>query len=144
MSPSYTQRTGGRYRYYVSQAMLRGEKAEAGSRTRVGADDLEKLVIKTLRRQADPDGRASDPSSAVWDPQTRDFVRTSVERVVIHDQEIEIILKPNDVGATASISDDASDEGRAPKARSLRLRRIEFSVHTGVHTQCRGTAPVPP
>ena len=31
MSPSHTTRKGGRYRYYVSQAVLQGRKKEAGS-----------------------------------------------------------------------------------------------------------------
>ena len=46
MSPSHTTRKGGRYRYYVSQAVLQGRKKEAGSIARIGADELEGRSLK--------------------------------------------------------------------------------------------------
>jgi hypothetical protein len=49
MSPSYAQRGGVRYRYYVSQALLQGRREEAGSRPRVPAPELEALVTARLR-----------------------------------------------------------------------------------------------
>src|SRR5262249_38654924 len=41
MSPTYTVRRRNRYRYYISQAQLRG--GEPGSRPRVGADEVERV-----------------------------------------------------------------------------------------------------
>src|SRR5438552_7517915 len=49
MSPSHTTRKGGRYRYYVSQAVLQGRKKEAGSVARIGADELERVVVTAIR-----------------------------------------------------------------------------------------------
>src|SRR5712691_7243892 len=46
MSPTYTVRRGNRYRYYVSQAALRGRRA--GSQARVNAEDVERLVVECL------------------------------------------------------------------------------------------------
>src|SRR6201999_337730 len=41
MSPSYSIKNGVRYRFYISSALLRGRKAEAGSVSRVAAVALE-------------------------------------------------------------------------------------------------------
>ena len=49
MSPSYSTKKGARYRFYISSALLRGRKAEAGSLSRISAIDLEVSVIKALR-----------------------------------------------------------------------------------------------
>ncbi|MBU3888575.1 recombinase family protein [Methylosinus sp. KRF6] len=50
MSPSYAVKKGVRYRYYVSQAMLQGDKANAGSLPRVSAPEVEERVCAALRR----------------------------------------------------------------------------------------------
>jgi len=49
MSPSFSTKHGVRYRFYVSAALLRGRKAEAGSVSRVSATDLEAGILNTLR-----------------------------------------------------------------------------------------------
>ncbi|MBI3700871.1 MAG: recombinase family protein [Afipia sp.] len=49
MSPSYSTKNGVRYRFYVSTALLRGRKAEAGSLSRISAIELEACILKTLR-----------------------------------------------------------------------------------------------
>jgi site-specific DNA recombinase len=91
MSPTYTVRRGGRYRYYVSQAQLRGRKA--GSRARVGADDIERLVVERLSRELSVDGLATAATSGIWNTETRDLVQDSVDRIVVHDIGIEVMLK---------------------------------------------------
>src|SRR5262245_12248594 len=93
MSPTYTVRRRNRYRYYryyVSQAQLRG--GEAGSRPRSSADDVEQVVVEELCRQRPQDERA-DIATGVWSAETRALVRSSVDRVVIHHDAIEITLK---------------------------------------------------
>jgi site-specific DNA recombinase len=50
MSPTYTVRKQSRYRYYVSQAVLQGRKGEAGSVARIGASEIEQIVVEGLRR----------------------------------------------------------------------------------------------
>ena len=55
MSPTYSVRRGKRYRYYVSRALVRGFKKEAGSHGRIAANDVERLVVETFSRQlSDP------------------------------------------------------------------------------------------
>ena len=49
MTPTHANKKGVRYRYYVSHALLQGQKADAGSVARVSAPDVEKLVIDALR-----------------------------------------------------------------------------------------------
>jgi site-specific DNA recombinase len=45
MTPSWSKRGSKRWSYYVSQAILRGDKANAGSVARVSAPEIEKRVI---------------------------------------------------------------------------------------------------
>ena len=49
MSPSFSSKNGVRYRFYVSSALLRGRKAEAGSVGRIPAAEIESAVIAALR-----------------------------------------------------------------------------------------------
>src|SRR6267143_3697132 len=95
MSPSHTTRKGGRYRYYVSQAVLQGRKKEAGSIARVGADELERVIVEAIRpdRKADriaiPDVTSTvQPTSHgpgdVHDQGIRDMISRQVERIVVH------------------------------------------------------------
>jgi site-specific DNA recombinase len=55
MSPSFSTKNGVRYRFYVSSALLRGRKAEAGSVGRVPAAAIESAVQEalTIHRQTD-------------------------------------------------------------------------------------------
>jgi site-specific DNA recombinase len=82
MSPSHANKKGVRYRYYVSQALLKNRKAEAGSIARASAPDVEALVCLALR---------NDPSDAQIPD--RDLILNGVERVIVHPKELEIILR---------------------------------------------------
>jgi hypothetical protein len=55
MSPSFSSKNGVRYRFYVSSALLRGRKAEAGSVGRVSATELESAVITALKPHQGPE-----------------------------------------------------------------------------------------
>lgn len=48
MSPTHATKKNRRYRYYISQAVLRYRASEAGSVLRVAANDIEKPVIRAL------------------------------------------------------------------------------------------------
>jgi site-specific DNA recombinase len=102
MSPSYTVRRGNRYRYYIAQAALRGRGQKPGSRTCVGADDIETLVLDTLAQALGRPGQANRASTGSWDAETRTFVQDSVERVVVGSTEVEIVLKAVTGCATAA------------------------------------------
>ena len=58
MSPSFTLKNGVRYRFYVSSALLKGRKAEAGSVPRLSASEIEAAVIKVVRAKFDCNGLA--------------------------------------------------------------------------------------
>ena len=48
MSPTWARRRSKRWRYYLSQAALQGDKSKAGSILRVPAADVETLVAQAL------------------------------------------------------------------------------------------------
>jgi len=60
MSPSFSTKNGIRYRFYVSSALLRGRKTEAGSVARVARATIENLVVQALRDIVLPDPPIDD------------------------------------------------------------------------------------
>jgi site-specific DNA recombinase len=100
MSPTYTVRRSNRYRYYISQARLRG--GEPGSRPRIGADEVEQLVVRELCRQQGRDHQITDVAGGAWSADIRELVRTAVDRIVIYHDGIEIALKSNAIDHTGS------------------------------------------
>jgi hypothetical protein len=91
MSPTYTVRRRSRYRYYISQAQLRG--GEPGSRPRIGADEVEQLVVQELCRQQGGNNQITDVATGAWTADIRELVRTTIDRIVIHHDGIEIALQ---------------------------------------------------
>jgi site-specific DNA recombinase len=71
MSPTWARKGSKRWRYYVSQAALQGDKSKAGSILRVPAADVETLVTEALGRLS-PDRTASQTD-----------IRDLIDRVVI-------------------------------------------------------------
>ncbi len=109
MSPTYTTRRGSRYRYYVSQAQLRGNRE--GSRPRIGADDVERLIVEQLCRQQQRDDLAVDITTGVWSAETRELILTMVDRVIVHHDEIEVAHKfKGEGGNAASIGGEHQNE----------------------------------
>ena len=84
MTPSYSAKNGVRYRFYVSAALLRGRKLEAGSVARAPATDIELSVINALRSRLKI---ADDTNDA-------EVVETYVERVEISSPAIKITTTP--------------------------------------------------
>ena len=60
MGPSFSTKNGIRYRFYVSRAVLRGRKAEAGSVGRVASSLIETFVVSALRNQISLDPSLDD------------------------------------------------------------------------------------
>jgi hypothetical protein len=52
MSPSWARKGSKRWRYYVSQAALQGDKSKAGSVVRVAAAPIERCVADAIRKQS--------------------------------------------------------------------------------------------
>ena len=116
MSPTYTMRRGSRYRYYVSQAQLRGKRE--GSRPRIGADDVERLIVEQLCRRQQRDDLAADITTGVWCSETRELILSNVDRVIVHHDEIEVTLKIKGEGSTAASSEAG---GMSESQSTLRL-----------------------
>ena len=80
MSPAWARKGPKRWRYYVSQAALQGDKSKAGSIVRVPAADVETLVAEALGKLS-PDRAASQTD-----------IRNLIDRVVISRTTIRIEL----------------------------------------------------
>ncbi|MBN9597939.1 MAG: recombinase family protein [Afipia sp.] len=88
MSPSFSVKNGVRYRFYVSRALMRGRRAQAGSVPRISAQLIENIVINSIRDRLAPDAQTSDD-------QLRRHVVDSVTEVVLHTKKITISLQPD-------------------------------------------------
>jgi DNA invertase Pin-like site-specific DNA recombinase len=80
MSPTWARKGSKRWRYYVSQAALQGDKSKAGSILRVPATDVETLVAEALGKLS-PDHGASQTD-----------IRNLIDRIVIGRATIRIQL----------------------------------------------------
>jgi hypothetical protein len=49
MTPSHSRRRGIRYRYYISSALLQGRSEQSGTVSRIPADEIEALIVKSVR-----------------------------------------------------------------------------------------------
>ncbi|MDT3683735.1 MAG: recombinase family protein [Pseudorhodoplanes sp.] len=99
MSPSYSIKNGVRYPFYVSAAILKGRKKDAGSVARVPATEIEKAVVTALRKY-------SDEAGADIDLTPQDFFERLVQRIVVRHTKIVIDFKDaaSVQGATKSLS----------------------------------------
>jgi site-specific DNA recombinase len=79
MSPSYASKGGKRWRYYVSQALLQGRKADAGSLARVPAGEVEAQVGQAIRGVELT--LASSATAAGIETPSTDGARASGERI---------------------------------------------------------------
>jgi DNA invertase Pin-like site-specific DNA recombinase len=128
MSPTYSARRGKRYGYYVSRGLLRvGRKADAGSRCRVGAKELERLVVEVLAQQLSEPELLSEAASGSWSTATRTLVRDKIERIIVDGGEIEIVRRSATISPASGETSDHGDTAtvfRAPlPAPQLRARK---------------------
>ncbi|MCF2524931.1 recombinase family protein [Bradyrhizobium sp. G127] len=86
MSPSFAVKNGIRYRFYISRALMRGRKTQAGSVARIPAQAIENLVITAIREHLALDVQTPDD-------QLRHLVVDSVADVVVHPKKITIRLQ---------------------------------------------------
>jgi site-specific DNA recombinase len=126
MSPTYSVREGKRYRYYVSRLLERGGHKE-GSRCRVGAEQLDRLVVHVLGQQLSVPELLSEAASGTTSAAARMLVQDNIERIVVGRGEIEIVWKAT---RTSSASGETSDGCDTPKvyraplpAAQLRARK---------------------
>jgi hypothetical protein len=91
MSSSHTVKPGNkRYRYYVSQALLKDNLNNAGSLPRLPATTIEEVIFETLSNIL------PDQKGISWkqiDPQVRtNFLKSAIKRIEVGESEIRISL----------------------------------------------------
>src|SRR6202522_2159214 len=79
MSPTWARKGSKRWRYYVSQAALQGDKSKTASILRVPATDVEELVAEAVGKLSSSDASLAD-------------IRNLIDRVVISHATIRIHL----------------------------------------------------
>jgi site-specific DNA recombinase len=109
MTPSWSKRGSKRWSYYVSQAILRGDKANAGSVARVSAPEIEKRVIEAIdslddnqapktihpyRHPSRDDIRPTQNTDTLANRHER--VRSRIDRVILERGAIRIALARKD------------------------------------------------
>jgi site-specific DNA recombinase len=106
MTPSWSKRGSKRWSYYVSQAILRGDKANAGSVARVSAPEIERRVIEAIaatveeqNQQAIHRGRRHPPQDNIplaqnenGQPDHHEQLRFRIDRVTLERGAIHIAL----------------------------------------------------
>lgn len=86
MSPTYAIKKGVRYPFYVSTALLKGRKKDAGSVARVSATEIEMATITVLRKHAKDFGEESTLPP-------REMIEHLVGRIVVRPSKIVIELR---------------------------------------------------
>jgi DNA invertase Pin-like site-specific DNA recombinase len=84
MSPSFSTNNGVRYRFYVSSALLRGRKAEAGSVGRLAAQPIEDAVVQAVRNHLPTDEPIDDAQ----------LLDRHLSRIELGKNELIVSLKP--------------------------------------------------
>jgi hypothetical protein len=82
MSPSHSRKGGARYGYYVSSALIQGQRQSAGSVARVPAAKIEAVVLEAVRRHIGDDAPTD----------TTELIVTHVRRIEVRRTEITISL----------------------------------------------------
>jgi hypothetical protein len=129
MTPSHSNRDGVRYRYYVSHTLLQRREKDAGRVTRVPAIQLEKLVVKAIRAQAQPDTEPKDDLS------DRAVIDRYVTRIIVRSYSIDIelnepTLAPEPLPATDALV--AAAAASSPSVISLPWTAPAFASVKGI------------
>ena len=85
MSPSFSTKRGVRYQFYVSNALLRGKKAQAGTVTRVSAAEIEDAALLAVRKRTPDEGSESLTQ--------RELVDRHIDRVVVRAKQLVFTFK---------------------------------------------------
>jgi hypothetical protein len=108
MTPTHTNKSGVRYRYYVSHVILQSRNTQAGSVPRVPAPEVETAVVKAVRERLDAGQNGTDSTAL----DERVLIDHHVHRVVVKRGSIEVHLteeariKEGQNGANAAVKPD--------------------------------------
>ncbi len=124
MSPSHARKAGIKYRYYLSSALLKGTADRVGSVHRVPADEVERLIVKSVREHL----------SLTQEIDDRTLVDSRIARIQM--QSGEIVVQLADAQEIKANSEKAKDVSALQAATTLhRLCEIIESVD-GPLVQC--------
>jgi len=129
MTPTHANKRGARYRYYISHALLQKRVGEAGTVTRVPAEEIERLVLTSIRDHLEKTRNGLAHASI----SERELIEEAVDRVIITKQFIEIHLRSPTQGQTEYLPDGhasgaCSEVLRIPLA--LRVPHVKGVVHS--------------
>jgi len=149
MSPTHANKKGTRYRYYISRSLLNGSTKAKAEGQRIPAVVLESLVVRRIRNWlADPASilqaiqhaafdavtqkrlieRARDLAAGEHDggPEGRAFMRSSMVRVQVHADRIDIALDQDQV--LRCLDGTAKHTGPSEKTQSEANRQVTLSI----------------
>ena len=105
MNPSHSNKKGKRYRYYISQAIIQGNKKEAGSFSKIPAGEIENFVRKEISDFLADKSKIQEYisdfeihkqkmilSKALTFDLTNNFIRAILAEVVLYKDKVEIII----------------------------------------------------
>jgi site-specific DNA recombinase len=133
MTPTHTNKKGVRYRYYVSQAVLR--QRSAGPLRRVPAPELEATVVGAIRRHLQANG--TDPRPL---PETdRELIERHLPRVTLSAKKLTLHLRAD---VASGGSEAGLDDARIAGA-DMMPERIAIPWTVPVATPVKGIIHVP-
>jgi DNA invertase Pin-like site-specific DNA recombinase len=112
MSPSFSSKSGVRYRFYVSSALLRGRKDKVGSVGRVAAREIEGIVEEAIRKKFNLTDASHEATS------------NKIESIVLSGRFVRITFEADDQASgalrpTIEISRTPDKSGHTHSAPSL-------------------------
>jgi DNA invertase Pin-like site-specific DNA recombinase len=149
MSPSFSTKNGARYPFYVSSALLRGRKTQAGTVTRLSAAEIESTVVRAVREHAQPVGQQTGLTQ-------RELINQFLEQVVVGSERITVTLKESALpiqlpwtplkkkGSTYVENNSVGDHERPPNRQLIqavvRAHIWHRSLADGTHNSVEGLA----
>ncbi|MBV6486856.1 MAG: hypothetical protein GHHEDOFH_00793 [Pseudorhodoplanes sp.] len=144
MSPSFSVKHGIRYPFYISSALLRGRKSNAGSIARVSAPPIEGAVLRALRQHVEADDNAALPP--------HELIERHVSRVALEAKRVLVSLKgpdekppssfeiPWSVGGTRHIAQVENDDAREVSRRpNPQMAQAIVRAHEWLRSLADGT-----
>jgi DNA invertase Pin-like site-specific DNA recombinase len=142
MTPSFTTKRDVRYRFYVSTALLKGRKQEAGTLPRISGPDLEAAVLRALNEDQ---AMLSDKDSST----DREIVNKIVGRIDVGKNSIRIGLKTSSDVPKSHCNDGTpgtDKAGHPPAGRHIEIpwrQNSKDSVARVEENAARGGEPDP-
>jgi DNA invertase Pin-like site-specific DNA recombinase len=130
MTPSHSNKRGVRYRYYISQAIVKHRRNKVGRISRVPAPEIEAIVLEALRKHL----AISAGSMGSATTNDRDLVERHLERIIITPDAIELYPAEPNTKSEDEISDKSNAHKDAPAQTKLILpwSRGDFRAVKGI------------